>query len=100
MAAKKETTKSSTSVPAPSATSGKKEFAPAAEPPKKKSEPKKELEPEKKPESAKPAGTPCTFARWFRSKGFKPHWQAGMEAFRDTSGKKTPEEWEQIFKKY
>jgi hypothetical protein len=55
----------------------------------------------KDPEPVAPKeGPPCTFARWFRSKNFKPHWQSGMEASRDTSGKKTPEEWDRIFKGY
>jgi hypothetical protein len=40
------------------------------------------------------------FDRWFASKGFKPHWKAGMAAFTDTSGRKTATEWEAAFKAY
>jgi hypothetical protein len=41
-----------------------------------------------------------TFDRWFASKGFKPHWKAGMAAFTDTSSRKTAAEWEAAFKAY
>ena len=41
-----------------------------------------------------------TFDRWFASKGFKPHWKAGMAAFTDTSGRKTAAEWDAAFKAY
>ena len=63
---------------------------------KKESDPKPEIikEVKKEPE------VPCTFSRWFRSKGFKPHWQAGMEAYADVSRKRTPSEWDLIFKNY
>lgn len=74
------------------------------ESPKVAEAPKKVAESPKVAEAPKPAppkeGPPCTFTRWFRSKNFKPHWQGGMEACRDTSGKKTPEEWDRIFKDY
>jgi hypothetical protein len=43
---------------------------------------------------------PVPFARWFSAKGFKPHWRGGMESFADATGKKTMEEWDQIFKNY
>lgn len=64
----------------------------------KKSEVKKEAVPVKV--ESKKAEIPCTFSRWFRMKGFKPHWQAGMEAYTDVSVKRTPEDWERIFKAY
>jgi len=40
------------------------------------------------------------FKRWFVSKGFKPRWRAGMEAFVDTSVPRTVNEWDKIFKAY
>lgn len=50
----------------------------------------------KKPDP-KPA---VPFARWFGARGFKPHWRGGMEAYADTTGKKSMEEWDRIFKNY
>lgn len=41
-----------------------------------------------------------TFDRWFAARQFKPHWKKGMQAFVDTSGRKTVEEWNETFKKY
>jgi hypothetical protein len=41
-----------------------------------------------------------TFDRWFTAKKFKPHWKAGMTASVDTSGRKTMEQWDLIFKNY
>lgn len=45
-------------------------------------------------------GPAVAFVRWFQAKGFKPHWRGGMEAFADTSGRKTMEEWDKVFKNY
>ena len=55
---------------------------------------------EKPSEKQQPEEIPCTFSRWFRSKGFKPHWQAGMEAYTDVSRRRKPSEWEALFKNY
>jgi hypothetical protein len=41
-----------------------------------------------------------TFDRWFSSRGFKPHWKAGMAAFTNVSGRMTAEQWDTIFKAY
>jgi hypothetical protein len=41
-----------------------------------------------------------SFDIWFNSKGFKPHWKAGMKAYTDTSRKHSKKEWEKIFKSY
>jgi len=61
------------------------------------SDAKKSVSPPAK--TAKP--TPAVpFARWFGARGFKPHWRGGMEAFADTTGKRTMEEWDRIFKNY
>lgn len=49
---------------------------------------------------AKTTGLRFSFKRWFVSKGYKPHWRAGMEAFTDTSGLRTAEEWDHLFKAY
>jgi hypothetical protein len=78
-----------------------------------KSKPEKKIASEEKPvvmKESKPAPKPSTppapkgpavpFARWFQAKGFKPHWIGGMKAFADTSGRKTMEEWDQVFKNY
>jgi len=74
--------------PAPSAPQPElKEASTPAEEPKVAS-PKKELAPL------------VSFARWFQSKGFKPHWRGGMEAFADTTGRRTVEEWDKLFKNY
>lgn len=50
--------------------------------------------PKKKPEPK------ITFARWFRSKKFKPHWAAGMEAYTDTKRARTVADWDRLFKAY
>jgi hypothetical protein len=61
----------------------------------------KELKPAPKPPTPPaPKGPAVPFARWFQAKGFKPHWIRGMQAFTDTSGRKTMEEWDQVFKNY
>lgn len=41
-----------------------------------------------------------SFDQWFRSKKFKPHWKGGMTAFTDTTGRRTAEDWDNIFKNY
>jgi len=41
-----------------------------------------------------------SFARWFQSKKFKPHWAAGMEAYADISRRRTMAEWDRLFKNY
>ena len=51
-------------------------------------------------EDLKPVLPLVPFSRWFKARGYKPHWRAGMEAFVDTSGKKTMEAWDTIFKNY
>lgn len=65
-----------------------------------KPEPKKKesVAAAKKVES--PKGPAVSFVKWFKSKGYKPHWRLGMEAFADTSGRRTAEEWEKLFKAY
>lgn len=40
------------------------------------------------------------FARWFRSKGFKPHWEAGMRAYTNTEGRRPLLEWDRLFRDY
>ena len=45
-------------------------------------------------------GPAVPFSRWFQAKGYKSHWRGGMEAFTDTSGRKTVEEWNKIFENY
>ena len=58
-------------------------------------------EPKAAPKEAAPPPEPrMSFARWFRSKGFKPHWASGMEAYADTSGRRTAADWEALFKNY
>ena len=45
-----------------------------------------------------------TFSRWFQlrctEKKYKPHWIAGMQASRDTKGRKTVAEWDKLFETY
>lgn len=67
----------------------------------------KEAEPVEKtvPKQPVPAPPPpsaprISFERWFRSKGFKDHWKPGMQAFTNTSGRRSKEEWDQLFEKY
>lgn len=69
--------------------------------------PEKVEKPEPKPEMKKPPVQPpktqetlVSFARWFRSKKFKPHWAAGMEAYTDTSRRRTMADWDRLFKNY
>lgn len=52
------------------------------------------------PEAPTPTGPQIPFSRWFTSKGYKAHWRAGMEAFTNTSGLRTAEEWDNLFKAY
>lgn len=61
------------------------------------SEPKTE---KLKEDDLKPVAPLIPFSRWFNARGYKPHWKAGMEAYADTSGKKTVEAWDTIFKNY
>ena len=56
---------------------------------KKKTPPKLE-----KPEPA------VSFAYWFRSKRFKPHWAAGMQAYTDTTRRRTVADWNRLFESY
>lgn len=49
------------------------------------------------PEEKKPL---VTFARWFNSKKFKHHWAAGMQAYVDTTRRRTMEEWDRLFANY
>jgi hypothetical protein len=62
---------------------------------------------EKKPVAKKepPKPTPpvrplVSFNRWFRGKGFKDHWKVAMQAYANTSGRRSVEEWDQLFEKY
>jgi hypothetical protein len=82
--------------------SSKSETAEVKKAPKKK-EPevkvvKREASPpaaaEKKPEPL------VSFARWFSSKKFKPHWAAGMQAYTDTTIRRTMADWDRLFKNY
>lgn len=41
-----------------------------------------------------------SFDIWFVSTGKPAHHVAGMKAFADTSGRKTPSNWANIFKSY
>lgn len=41
-----------------------------------------------------------SFERWFKSKGYKPHWKAGMSKFTDITVKRTISDWNLIFKSY
>lgn len=52
------------------------------------------------PASEKSSGPKVPFNRWFTSKEFKPHWRKGMEAFINTSGLRTVEEWDKLFETY
>lgn len=56
--------------------------------PPKKEEPKQDLEPL------------VSFSRWFRSKRYKPHWAAGMQAYTDTTRRRTMSAWDRLFKNY
>ena len=66
-------------------------------------EPEKETKVEKMtaaPETPAPTGPKVPFSRWFISRGFKAHWRGGMEAYANTSGLRTAEEWDNLFKAY
>lgn len=81
----------------------KQKESPEATPTKtveKKPEPVVASEKPTKKQDPKPTPPVVPFARWFSARGFKPHWRGGMESFTDTSGKKTMEEWDRIFKNY
>ena len=41
-----------------------------------------------------------TFGQWFRFKRFKLHWAAGMQAYTDTSRRRTLGDWDKLFEKY
>ena len=49
---------------------------------------------------AEASGPLISFERWFKSRRYKPHWIAGMRAYASTSGRKTSEGWDQLFKNY
>lgn len=53
-----------------------------------------------KPASVESSGPKVPFNRWFVSKRFKSHWRRGMEAFANTSGLRTVEEWDKLFETY
>jgi hypothetical protein len=40
------------------------------------------------------------FDRWFAHNKFRPQWKLGMQAFTDTTGRKSMAEWDAIFKAY
>ena len=57
-------------------------------------------DPKPAPAPPVPKGPAVLFRRWFQAKGFKDHWRGGMEAFADTNGRRTIEEWDTVFKNY
>jgi hypothetical protein len=61
--------------------------------------PEKQPEPKAPPAPKKPEPL-VSFARWFRSKRFKPHWAAGMEAYTDTTRRRSMADWDRLFKNY
>lgn len=74
--------------------------APNKKEPEAKVVPKTEAPPTpeiKKPEKSEP---PVSFARWFSSKKFKPHWAAGMQAYTDTTVRRSMADWDRLFKSY
>lgn len=65
----------------------------------------KKAEKIKPPTQAAPRKEPLvSFERWFKArspeKGYKPHWIAGMQAFTDTSTRRSMSDWDSIFKNY
>lgn len=40
------------------------------------------------------------FDRWFKAKGHKERWKAGMVAFTNTSIRHSMSEWDEIFRNY
>lgn len=53
-----------------------------------------------KPVVPKPKKPSVPFTRWFNARGFKPHWKAGMAVYADTTGRRTMDEWDEIFSTY
>jgi len=41
-----------------------------------------------------------TFSRWFIARSFRAHWKEGMEAYTDTTLKRTMSDWDKVFKAY
>jgi len=74
----------------------KKDLVPVKE---KVAVPAKMAAPVQKKEEKKPEPL-VSFARWFASKKFKPHWAAGMQTYTDTSIRRTMTEWDRLFKAY
>jgi hypothetical protein len=67
----------------------------------KKEEPVKPSAPApKKPVSKKKPELKVAFSRWFMSKKFKAHWAVGMQAYADTSVRRTMAEWDKLFQNY
>lgn len=61
--------------------------------------------PKTEPPKPKPAAQPLvSFARWFKARaverGYKAHWAEGMQAFTDTSKRKTMSDWDETFRNY
>ena len=80
-----------------------------AEPKKEKVEVKvKKMKEPEKVKDQKQEATPVVdsyapkvpFHRWFKAKGFKDRWEAGMRAFTNTSQRLSMAEWDAIFKSY
>jgi len=40
------------------------------------------------------------FDRWFSAKQFKPQWKEGMQAYADTTGRRSMDEWDKLFLNY
>jgi len=108
MAEKKSSTKKTKAKEEPKAKAAETASAPPAEK-KTEKEPKPKKVEETKAEVAEAPvpvrGNPVvSFERWFaarsKQKRWKPHWLAGMRAYADTSGRKSIEEWDRIFKNY
>jgi len=56
---------------------------------------------QKKPApSVDPFEPKIPFHRWFKARGFKPRWEAGMRAFTNTAQRRTLAEWDATFKSY
>jgi len=59
---------------------------------------------ESSPKSEVVVESKITFDKWFRTRSaerkFKPHWIKGMQKFTNVNGKKSMEEWDNIFKTY
>lgn len=64
-------------------------------------EKKKPVAKKKEPPMPTPPVRPLiSFSRWFRGKGFKDHWKSAMQTYANTSGRRSVEEWDQLFEKY